>query len=58
MDSNTWLGHVVEDGDGLAIVFPPEMIDSLGWKEGDTLTWNVGENNKIVLVHTKSTDGQ
>lgn len=26
------------DGDGV-ITFPPEMIEKLGWKEGDLLEW-------------------
>jgi hypothetical protein len=25
--------------------FPPEALEELGWKEGDTLLWNVIEEN-------------
>jgi hypothetical protein len=25
--------------------FPPEVLEELGWKEGDTLLWNVIEEN-------------
>ena len=36
----TWTATVEEDNNGeLCIVFPPESIEGLGWKEGDTLEW-------------------
>lgn len=54
----TWTGHVVEDGEDLALVFPPEMIDDLGWKEGDTIVWDIDENNKVVLARKARPDEQ
>ncbi len=37
----TWTVTVEEDSDGeLCIVFPPESIEGLGWKEGDSIEWS------------------
>jgi bifunctional DNA-binding transcriptional regulator/antitoxin component of YhaV-PrlF toxin-antitoxin module len=30
---------LLEDGDDVILPFPPELLETLGWKEGDTLTW-------------------
>ena len=36
-----WTATVEEDSDGeLCIVFPPESIEGLGWKEGDSIEWS------------------
>jgi formylmethanofuran dehydrogenase subunit D len=37
-----------ETGD-LMLPFSDEMLSSLGWKEGDTLTWTVKTNGSIIL---------
>ena len=34
----------LETGD-VVLPFPPEVLEELGWVEGDTLLWNVIENN-------------
>jgi formylmethanofuran dehydrogenase subunit D len=47
----SWTVIVVEDpetGD-LMLPFSDEMLSSLGWKEGDTLTWTVKTNGSIIL---------
>lgn len=28
-----------KDGDDLILTFPPEFLESVGWKEGDILEW-------------------
>jgi hypothetical protein len=33
-----------ETGD-VVLPFPPEVLEELGWVEGDTLLWNVLEEN-------------
>jgi hypothetical protein len=38
---NSWTLEVQEDpesGDCI-LQFPPEMLEQVGWKEGDTLVW-------------------
>jgi len=37
-----------ETGD-LMLPFSDEMLTSLGWKEGDVLTWTVETNGSIIL---------
>ena len=40
-DRNSWTLTVEEDpatGDAI-LQFPPEMLEQVGWKEGDTLEW-------------------
>jgi formylmethanofuran dehydrogenase subunit D len=46
-----YVSEVIEadDGSGDAILqFPDEMIESLGWEEGDTLSITT-ENDSIIL---------
>jgi hypothetical protein len=41
MTSKIWALEVKEDpetGDGI-LEFPPELLETTGWKEGDTLSW-------------------
>jgi hypothetical protein len=40
-DENKWILEVQEDpetGDCI-LQFPPELLETAGWKEGDTLVW-------------------
>jgi len=37
-----------EEGD-LFIEFPPDMLEQVGWREGDVITWTQGENGSWVL---------
>jgi len=37
-----------ETGD-LMLPFTEEILSTLGWKEGDTLTWTVKTNGSIIL---------
>lgn len=37
------------DGDDLILPIPNELIESLGWKEGDHLTWTDNGNHTWVL---------
>jgi len=39
---NTWVLEVQEDPnnpDELILQFPPELLETAGWKEGDSLLW-------------------
>ena len=46
-----WTVHLEEDPDtgDLLLPFPSEMLEQLGWAEGDTLTWTVKTNGSIIL---------
>jgi antitoxin component of MazEF toxin-antitoxin module len=43
------------DTGDLIMPIPQDMLDSLGWKEGDTLTWTIKTNGSIILSK-KATD--
>ena len=53
-----WTVHLEEDpetGD-LLLPFPPDMLEQLGWSEGDTLTWTVNPSGGIVLSKKAKND--
>jgi bifunctional DNA-binding transcriptional regulator/antitoxin component of YhaV-PrlF toxin-antitoxin module len=53
---NSYILEVEEDDNGeLFITFPDEVIEDLGWQEGDILNWDV-QGNGVVLskVHDAS----
>jgi bifunctional DNA-binding transcriptional regulator/antitoxin component of YhaV-PrlF toxin-antitoxin module len=37
------------DDDGI-LTFPPEMLETLGWKEGDVLQWIDNKDGSFSLV--------
>jgi hypothetical protein len=53
-----WTVHLEEDpetGD-LLLPFPPDLLEQLGWSEGDTLTWTVNLGGGIVLSKKAEND--
>jgi bifunctional DNA-binding transcriptional regulator/antitoxin component of YhaV-PrlF toxin-antitoxin module len=52
----SYILEVQEDESGeLYITFPEEVIEELGWQEGDILNWDVrGEGIVISKVHEAS----
>jgi bifunctional DNA-binding transcriptional regulator/antitoxin component of YhaV-PrlF toxin-antitoxin module len=53
---NSYILEVEEDENGeLYITFPDEVIEELGWQEGDILNWDVkGEGIVLSKVHDAS----
>lgn len=45
-----YTGTVVEENGELMIQFPFELITELNWKEGDTIVWDIDEENKIIIA--------
>jgi hypothetical protein len=44
-----------EDGSGdLVMPLPQDLLDSQGWKEGDTLNWEESDNGSWTLSKAKS----
>jgi hypothetical protein len=53
--NKTYTATVEEDENGDAIIpLPPEMLEELGWKEGDTIDWKDNGNGSFSL--TKKTE--
>ena len=49
--SNSWTLTIEEDpetGDAM-LSFPPDLLESAGWKEGDTLTWSDNKDGSWSL---------
>lgn len=37
--NNSWTAEVVEIDGELALEFPDDLLETMGWKPGDTLLW-------------------
>ena len=58
MNSPTeYIATVVGDGDNLSLVFPSNMMEELGWTDGDTIIWEINESNNVVIAR-KARDGE
>jgi len=33
----------------LILPIPPELLEELGWKEGDTLVWTINKDDTVTL---------
>lgn len=42
-----------EDPDNVLMNIPPEVLEQMGWKEGDTLNIAVTDNNQISITLVK-----
>ena len=34
----------------LILTFPPELLEKVGWQEGDTLNWSVHDDGSVYLT--------
>ena len=52
MMKNQWKVELVEDPDtkDLILQFPDEMLEKMGWTEGDILLWGKDDNGNITLT--------
>lgn len=44
----TYTARVAEENGELMLVFPPEMLEELGWQEGDNIVWDVRDDAIVV----------
>jgi antitoxin component of MazEF toxin-antitoxin module len=51
-----WTAEVVQDGEDLALAFPPDMMEQLGWVPGDVIVWDTGESGKVVIARKARAD--
>ena len=51
-----WIVELEEDPEAgdLVMPFPPALIEALGWKIGDTLTWEPGEDKESYKLTKKT----
>jgi hypothetical protein len=41
-----------ETGD-IIVPIPPHILESLGWKEGDDIEFEIGKDNNVIYVKKK-----
>lgn len=52
MTKNTWTVIAEEDADGNTILpFDKDMLEQLGWLEGDTLDFQVNEGDSCTIIN-------
>ena len=54
--AKVYQGEVVEDNGELMLQFPPEMLEELGWLPGDTIVWDVLDDNTKMGVRKARPD--
>jgi bifunctional DNA-binding transcriptional regulator/antitoxin component of YhaV-PrlF toxin-antitoxin module len=50
----TYVAKVEEDENGAYIVFPDEMMEQVGWKEGDQIKWTDNGDGSYTLTKTNT----
>ena len=45
-----------EDGEDLILPVPDEVLDSLGWLDGDMLEWDVNEDDNTIIIRKVTDD--
>lgn len=45
-----WTAYVRQDGDNLIVPLPDDLLESMDWKIGDVLIWDVREDGSVVLT--------
>ena len=48
--NTTYTVTLDEDGEDLILPVPDEVLDSLGWLDGDMLEWDVNEENNTIII--------
>ena len=44
-------------GKDYTITFPPDVVEQLGWKEGDLLTWRLNADKSVSITRIPLTQG-
>lgn len=50
--TKSWTAEILddpEDPESLILQFPDELLEQVGWKPGDTLIWDVQEDDSIII---------
>lgn len=47
-EPKTYTGKVAEEDGELILVFDPQMLDDLGWKEGDNIVWDMRDDAIVI----------
>lgn len=44
----TYTGKVAEENGELVLVFDPQMLEDLGWTEGDEIIWDIRDDAVVI----------
>jgi hypothetical protein len=49
--TTTWTANIIEEKDtgGFLLPLPDELINSMGWSEGEELSWEITSGNTLIL---------
>lgn len=45
----SWSITLEEDGEDLILPFPDDLLEQVGWKEGDVLIWDMKDDGSVIL---------
>ena len=45
-----WTAYVEQDGDDVILPLPTDLLDQLGWKDGDVLVWDIDNTTGAVTL--------
>ncbi len=48
LEPKTYQGKVAEENGEIVVVFDPQMLEDLGWKEGDTIVWEIRDDGVVI----------
>lgn len=49
-ETKVWTTKVIEDNGDTVILFPPDFMKHVGWREGDNLAWVVSDDGKSCYI--------
>jgi hypothetical protein len=57
-DLTSWIITSEEDPNTgeVIITFPPDLLEKVGWTEGDTLNWSVKDDGSVYLTKKEDID--
>jgi hypothetical protein len=47
-EPKTYTGRVAEENGDLVLVFDPQMLEDLGWTEGDEVIWDIRDDAVVI----------
>ena len=49
-DTKVWTTKVVEENGDTVLLFPPDFLNHVGWKEGDNLAWVISDDGMSCYI--------
>jgi hypothetical protein len=49
-EAKVWTTKVVEENGDTILLFPPDFLNHVGWKEGDNLAWVISDDGMSCYI--------